>query len=265
MTLKSIRPLLAIVFAVQACTTASRQSIPSTNNAGVSGRQIQVIEFGDHPDPNTGTPRVLERQGPWPLDIQSLSAAVEVAIGRRPTVYDIRRSPVVVGGIQKLEETTVSILGVTAVATRVSVVMDAAPTPVEMTVPTNVTAIIGSETPDQRHVFAAVSVLDSDTASRVPEIFSTREPGVKPPLKISGDSIQPTAAALEHHLKGVVVEVEIDERGNVSWAHAILGRYPSASDQSAIEKVVRSWKFAPATRNGKPVRVITNVIAEYPS
>ena len=81
-------------------------------------------------------------------------------------------------------------------------------------------------------------------------------PSVREPLK-------PTAAAIEHHLKGTAVEVEIDETGNVTAADALLGRYGTADDARSIESAVRGWKFTPATRDGKPVRVITDLIATF--
>jgi len=145
-----------------------------------------------------------------------------------------------------------------------SVATAAAPAPIEITVPTNVTLVIGSETHDQRHAFIAVSVFDSAAASRIPETFSTREPGVRGPMKISGPAVQPTSASRRHHLKGVVAEVAIDERGNVLSAHAIPGRYSSPGDERTIEDTIRLWKFAPATRKGQPVRVVTSVVADYP-
>src|SRR5262249_33181619 len=147
---RSNRALLLIAVMLQACASTTPQP--------ASGLQIEVIEFSDHPDPNTGTSKVVETSKA--TEIQSLRAAVAQTVGRLPWIWDIRRGPLLPGETERLEETTAKILDVGTNATRVSVVMDAMPTPIEITVPTNSTVVIGSETADTRHAFVAVSVFD---------------------------------------------------------------------------------------------------------
>ena len=248
-----IAQIAALILLFQGCATAP----PRT-----PALEIQLIEFGDHPDPNTGALRLLVHPSPWPAAVHPLMAAVAEAIERTPSLYDIRRAPLAPGEIAT-RETTARVLEIGRDRTHLSVVLDAAPAPFEVSVPTNATVVIGSETPDQRHAFVAISVLDREAAARVPEIFTTTNPEVKPPVKISGAPLQPTPGAVEHRLKGMAVEVEIDQTGNVTAARAIVGRYPDAIDTSAVETAVRSWKFAPATHNGKPVTVITDIIAPF--
>ena len=222
-----------------------------------------MIEFGDHPDPNTGTPRVLEPAQPWPIDVVPLESAVVDATDRLTTIYDMRHGAASLNASLQLEETNVRVLESSPRGARVLIRMESSPTAVEAFVPINGTAVIGSDSVDEHHAYVAVSLLDDDTANRSSEVFSPREPGVKAPIKLSGAAPVATANAIEHHLKGVIVETEIDESGNVVAAHAILGRYRSEADQAAIENTVRTWKFKPGTRNGKSVRVLTNVAAEY--
>jgi TonB family protein len=52
--------------------------------------------------------------------------------------------------------------------------------------------------------------------------------------------------------KPVVVEVVVDERGNVASAQAIAG--PPALQSLALE-AARQWKFRPFERDGQPIRV----------
>jgi len=111
MALKSISTLLT--FFLLAYATAPGQITASINNTSSSVRQIQVVEFGDHPDPDTGALRVLESKEAWPAEVESLAAAVEVAVGRYPIVFDIRRCPVSTVAKHRLAETTVTILSVT--------------------------------------------------------------------------------------------------------------------------------------------------------
>ena len=56
----------------------------------------------------------------------------------------------------------------------------------------------------------------------------------------------------ERELRGVV-EVEIDEAGNVSAAEIVTPIHP-AYDLMLV-KAARQWKYQPATRNGQPIKV----------
>lgn len=256
--------LLLATIASMACRTASTptaagQLAPSGVDAVL---QLRVIEFGDHPDPNTGAPRVLEAAQAWPVELTLLSAAVSAAVGRDAAVYDMRRGAASTNAPEELEETKVRVLSVTPSGARVEVRMDAARDPVQAAVPMNGTVVIGSEHEDQRHAFVAVSLFDAVTASRIPEMFTPRDPSVAAPVKRTGAPLQPTKTAIEHHLKGVVVQVEIDESGNVVAAQA-LGHYASAADQAAIDNIIRTWKFQPTMRGGKPVRVMTTIVVPF--
>jgi len=255
--------LLLAIIASMACRSASTaaaagQLAPS----GDAGVQLRVIEFGDHPDPNTGMPKVLEAAQAWPVELTPLSAAVSAAVGRDVTVYDMRRGAASSNASQELEETKVRLLSFTPSCARVEIRMDAARDPVETAVPMNGTVVIGSVHEDQRHAFVAVSLFDPVIASRIPEIFTTRDPSVTAPVKRTGAPVQPTQTAIEHHLKGVAMYAEIDESGNVVAAH-VLGRYASAADQAAIDAIIRTWKFQPAMRGGKPVRVVTTILVPF--
>jgi hypothetical protein len=255
--------LATIVVITLGCSTASTPApLGQLTSGGDAGLQLRVIEFGDHPDPNTGAPKVLETAQAWPVDLPALSDAVSAAVGRDVIVNDMHRGAVSSNASEELEETKVRVIGATSDGVKVEVRTDAAPGPVEAVVPMNGTVVIGSEHEDQRHAFVAISLLDPATASRVPELFTTRDPSVTPPVKRTGAPLQPTQAAIENHLKGVVVQAEIDESGNVLAAHA-LGRFPSAADRAAVENTIRTWTFSPATRGGKPVRVVTNVVVPF--
>ena len=255
--------LLLTAIASIACRTASTPAaVGPLAPSGDAGVQLRVIEFGDHPDPNTGPPRVLESAQAWPVELTPLSAAVSAAVGRDVTVYDTRRGAASTNASEELEETKVRVLNVTPSGAKVEIRMDAARDPVEAAVPMNGTVVIGSEHEDQRHAFVAVSLFDTVTASRIPEMFTTGDPSVTAPVKRTGAPLQPTQSAIEHHLKGVAVYAEVDESGNVVAAHA-LGHYASAADQAAIDNIIRTWKFQPAMRGGKPVRVVTTILVPF--
>jgi TonB family protein len=82
---------------------------------------------------------------------------------------------------------------------------------------------------------------------------------VKPtrPEKISGDYPQMPEKTRRAGASGVViVEATIDEQGNVQDARVVQGVHPDLD--KATLKAVRTWKFKPATYNGKPVKVHYN-------
>jgi Gram-negative bacterial TonB protein C-terminal len=249
-------PLAPILVAFVACATSTPR--PAAQNA--AGPQMRVIEFGDHPDPNTGTPKVVQNAQPWPHDVMALVTAVKDATGRPTTVYDMRHGTLAPGAVQQLEETNVRVIQTSAEGARVLVTMESSPTTVETFIPLHGTAVIGSDSVDEHHAYVAVSLLDAKTDH---EIFSPREPGVTAPVKISGALPAATPTAIEHRLRGVVVDAVIDENGNVVAAHAIMGRYPSEADERAIEETIRTWRFRPAMRDGSPVAVVTNVAANF--
>jgi TonB family protein len=84
------------------------------------------------------------------------------------------------------------------------------------------------------------------------------EGAVKKPEKIAGDAPVATDVALEAGVWGdVTVDAVIDEQGNVVDAQIVKG-LPMGLDQQALA-AVRTWKFKPATLEGKPVKVRTDV------
>jgi hypothetical protein len=224
--------------------------------------QLLTIELRDHPDPRTGALRVIDGARAWPLELDSLLDAVSHDWAPA-SVYDIRRATLANGVVEQTEETTVRVLDSTQNAARLSVKLDAAAQPIDMTVPINSTVVVGSEADGQRHAFVAVSLLDHATRMRIPEIFSTREPGIVPPLQLDHSSLAAPESARTNGQKGVVLDVEIDERGDVIRAHVLGHRFLSDTDIAAIEKTASGWKFKPGTANGKAVRVVTTILASF--
>jgi len=241
--------------------TATRGSGPE-GTSQAADVQLLTIELRDHPDPHTGTLRVIDGARAWPLDLGELLDAVSHDWAPA-SVYDIRRAALADGVVEQTEETTVRVLESNRNSARLSVKLDAAAQPIEVTVPINSTVVVGSEAGGQRHAFVALSLLDRTTRMRIPEVFSTREPGIVPPLQLDHSSIAAPESARENGQKGVLLDVEIDERGTVIRAHVLGHRFLSDTDIAAIEKTVSGWKFKPATANGKAVRVLTTITSVF--
>jgi hypothetical protein len=251
-----VASVAALLIACFSCAHAPQFS----PGAAVAGEPVlRVIEFGDHPDPNTGTPKVLQNAAPWPADVPALLAAVQEVTGRRNSVYDMRHGALAPDAAEQLEETNVRVLQMSGDGARVIVRMDSSPTAVEAFVPLRGTAVVGSDSVDEHHAYVAVSLLGDLTN----EVFSPREPDVTAPVKISGALPAATPTAIQYRQRGVVVETEIDANGNVVAARAITTRYLSDADRRAVEETIKTWKFRPATRNDAPVAVLTNLTVDY--
>jgi len=68
-------------------------------------------------------------------------------------------------------------------------------------------------------------------------------------------------AAEKYGLAGTVeLEIMIDENGNVTGTHVLSGH---SAFRAAAEKVVRGWRFAPATINGVPVKYTLRQLLEF--
>ena len=245
-----------LCFLILGCSTT--RVAPALDNL-----QLRVVEFADHPDPNTGPPHLINGAQPWPADLAALTSAANQWMDKHTYVYDVRRDAPSPSLVETLEETTARVISVSNDSAKVSVTMDGAPAPVEVTVPVNGTVVLGSENGDDRHVFGAVSLFDRAHLDAMPEVFSAREPGVTPPRLIKGGVLPLSAAARDNHLKGAIVNAEVDEQGNVVAAHVLARRFLTDDDVKAIEDNVRTWTFSPAMRNGKPVRALTLVTAQY--
>lgn len=87
-------------------------------------------------------------------------------------------------------------------------------------------------------------------------------PPAGPPFRVGGEVTRPekiagappvyTVEARKARITGVVIlEAVIDEQGNVTDVKVLKG-LPGGLDQSAME-AVRTWKFNPATLDGRPV------------
>ncbi|HXH90940.1 MAG TPA: energy transducer TonB [Thermoanaerobaculia bacterium] len=262
MVRSAITSLVCLAALMSGCAATARQSSPTEGTSPAAHVQLLTIELRDHPDPHTGALRVIDGARPWPLELGALLDAV--SHDWAPTsVYDVRRARLAAGVIEQTEETTVRVLESNRNSARLSIKLDAAAQPIEVTVPINSTVVVGSEAGGQRHAFVALSLLDRTTRMRIPEVFSTREPGIVPPLQLDHSPLAAPESARANGQKGVLLDVEIDERGNVIRAHVLGHRFLSDTEIAAIEKTVSGWKFKPGTANGKAVRVVTTITSVF--
>ena len=85
---------------------------------------------------------------------------------------------------------------------------------------------------------------------------------VKAPEKVSAPNPQYTEIARKARIQGVViVQAIIDKEGNVTNVKVLKG-LPMGLEEAAVE-AIKSWKFKPATLNGKPVTVYYNLTVNF--
>ena len=82
-------------------------------------------------------------------------------------------------------------------------------------------------------------------------------------VRIGGDEPQPTPAAREARVSGLVIlELTIERDGRVSGGR-VLKPLPFGLTEAAIE-AVRTWKYQPARHRGKVVRSVEKVVLHFP-
>lgn len=85
---------------------------------------------------------------------------------------------------------------------------------------------------------------------------------VKAPIKVTAPDPEYTEAARAAKVQGVViVEAIIDKQGRVTSTRIVKDQ-PMGLGASA-ERAIRSWRFKPATLNGKPVEVYYNLTVNF--
>jgi TonB family protein len=86
--------------------------------------------------------------------------------------------------------------------------------------------------------------------------------GVKPPRARSMPNPEYSEEARQAHIEGIVVlKLVVDTDGKPSNI-TVVQSLGSGLDEKAIE-ALQKWRFSPATRDGKPVRVAINVEVSF--
>ena len=90
----------------------------------------------------------------------------------------------------------------------------------------------------------------------------TKDSTVTPPRPLYTPDASYTKAARDHHVQGIVkLSVVIGADGRIHEVKVLQPLEPSL-DEKAIE-AVKMWKFAPATKDGRPVAAQIDVEVSF--
>jgi len=91
-------------------------------------------------------------------------------------------------------------------------------------------------------------------SAALPRVAELGEPGVSPPRKISGEFARYPEAARKRKVSGIVtVSMVISEAGFPEELQVVESGGPLLDE--AVLKAVEKWRFEPASRDGRPVRL----------
>lgn len=107
----------------------------------------------------------------------------------------------------------------------------------------------------------STSAKDSETSDAGVPIFKAG-PGMTSPRAVYAPNPQYTDKARKAKINGtVLLQLTVTSEGEARDVKVTKSLTPDL-DQKAVE-AVRSWKFKPATKNGKPITVAINVEATF--
>lgn len=114
---------------------------------------------------------------------------------------------------------------------------------------------------------AAAPFTPDDLPAPEPEVEPSSQPwrldaSMTRPVPLDTPRAHYTETARRAGIQGVVIiEAVIDEKGRVEDTR-VLKSLPMGLDGKAVE-AVRSWRFKPATRDGKPVKVFYVLVVSF--
>jgi len=114
---------------------------------------------------------------------------------------------------------------------------------------------------------AAAPFTPDDLPAPEPEVEPSSQPwrldaSITRPVPLDTPRAHYTETARRAGIQGVVIiEAVINEKGRVEDTRILKG-LPMGLDQKAVE-AVSSWRFKPATREGKPVKVFHVLVVKF--
>jgi len=192
---------------------------------------------------------VVQRQ--YPADLHELWSAIGP---RGIELVSVYRFQVALGDERDTDRTHLKVERVGGSKSRISVKVDGAGEPFSLPIPYNQTVVLASPEPSAKPEYIAVTVFDDPSGANIPDIYP-----------VGGDIVAPKPAkpvnpvysddALKAKVDGIVIlEMELDEKGIPVGVHILKDLAPGLGD--AALDALKQWRFEPATKDGKPVRVL---------
>ena len=199
---------------------------------------------------------VTPPEGGWPAEVSPLAAAVAkpFRLGAGVKVTDVYRSLVKPNDPHMFPASVeVTLVGVANGQASLDVMLRGDAKHHKLTLPVNSTVVLGGDMKAPMTEFVGISLFDTDTAMKMPEIAiwgSIKD--VKPPRILSRVppkyNEQPPSGLI------AVVQVELDDAGKLVGAN-LVRPLPEPFNQPILD-AVRQWKFKPAEYAGEPIQTL---------
>jgi TonB family protein len=111
-------------------------------------------------------------------------------------------------------------------------------------------------------LIAAALLIPLTAIGQDDKVYKIGEPGLTPPSVISKTEPQYTPEAKDQKVQGTVVMRMVIDRDGIAQDIAVVQSLDEGLDQSAVD-AVSHWHFAPAKKDGKPVRVFATIEVNF--
>lgn len=194
----------------------------------------------------------------FPTDLHELWNAIGA---RGIELVSVYRFQVALGDERDTDRTHLKIERVGGSKSRISVKVDGAGEAFSLPIPYNQTTVLASPEPSAKPEYIAVTVFDDQSGANVPDIYQVGGDVVAPKPARQVNPVYPDDA-LKAKVDGIVIlQTEIDEKGVPVGVHILKDLAPGLGD--AALDAVKQWRFQPATKDGKPVRVLFHQTIQF--
>lgn len=199
---------------------------------------------------------LVQRQ--YPTDLHELWNAIGP---RGIELVSVYRFTVALGDERDTDRTHLKIERVGGSKSRISVKVDGAGEAFSIPIPYNQTVVLASPEPSAKPEYIAVTAFDDQSGANVPDIYQVGGDIAAPAVTKKVNPIYPNDARQAKVSGIVILETELDEKGVPVGVH-ILKDLESGLGDAAVD-AVKQWRFQPATKDGKPVRVLFHLTIQF--
>lgn len=218
---------------------------------------VRIAVFEAVAGPGETTPPDHADDRKWPTELPELWSVIG-ATGVRLTA--INRLSMTVGDERDTDRVHVKLLSAGTDQARVEVRVDGSPGAFTLGIRYNETSVL-SPANSTKPESVAVSMFSEKAGANVQDIFHVGGDVLAPVVTHRIEPVYPEDMKAMRISGMIILQTFIDETGKVVDAH-VLKSLPGSFNDAALV-AVKQWEFKPATRDGKPVAVIFNLVMQF--